>query len=274
MHSEQVFNSVVSELGSDLLLTAYVQSLSSCLQQKQKCPLTKDFCNSGTGLMIPGTYHATLPLTPENLEHILTISRITAVLLLVAYGIYIFFQMRSHHALYTALLSAEEHSQAEKAQVSEEDKLCAAECIISMCIALPLVTLLAINLVNLIPYIVKERGISETFLGLILVPIVEKAAEHISTAEEALHNQMTAALFKVLGSTIQTVLFNTPMVVIIGWIAGKRLDLSFNVYAMVVLILSILVVGSFTKDHKSNYLEGALCLITYFLIAVGAFFGS
>lgn len=67
---------------------------------------------------------------------------------------------------------------------------------------------------------------------------------------------MTAALFHVLGSTIHTAMFNTPCVVIIGWIASKKMDLSFDVYAMVVLILSVLVVGSFTKDQKSNYLEG------------------
>lgn len=171
--------------------------------------------------------------------------------------------MRSHHKLYTALLNAEEHSHAEKPKVSEKDKLCATEYTISPCIALPLVTLLAINLVNEIPNIMKERGISETFLGLILVPIVEKAAEHLTTAEEAIHDQMTAALFHVLGPTIQTALFNVPLVVIIGWIANKNLDWNFNVYAMVVLILSILIIGSFTKDQRSNYLEGALCLITY-----------
>lgn len=93
--------------------------------------------------------------------------------------------MRSHHALYTALLTAEEHSRADRehSEISEEDKLCATECAISLCIALPLVTVLAINLVNEIPYIVKERGISETFLGLILVPIVEKAAEHLTTVQ-------------------------------------------------------------------------------------------
>lgn len=140
--------------------------------------------------------------------------------------------MRSHNNLYTALLNAEENSRAEKPQLDEDDKLCATECAISLCIALPLVTLLAINLVNEIPYIVKERGISETFLGLILVPIVEKAAEHLTTAEEAFHNRMTAALFHVLGSTIQTALFNTPLVVIIGWIANKSLDLSFDVVCL------------------------------------------
>lgn len=112
-------------------------------------------------------------------------SRITAVLLLVAYAIYIFFQMRSHHALCSALLNAEERSRADRdhGEIAEEDKLCATECPISICIALPLVTILAINLVNEIPYIVEEKGIPETFLGLILVPIVEKATEHLTTVQ-------------------------------------------------------------------------------------------
>lgn len=144
--------------------------------------------------------------------------------------------------------------------------------IISLAIALTLITMLAINLVSEIPYIVQERGLSESFLGLILVPIVEKAAEHITTVEDACNNHMTGALFHVLGSTIQTALFNTPLVVLVGWAINRPLDLEFELFNLIVLVLSILVVGSFTRDLKSNYLEGSLCLIFYVLIAVGSYF--
>jgi Ca2+:H+ antiporter len=227
---------------------------------------------SGMGLMIPGAFHATHQQQSASQGHVLIISRVTSILLIVAYGVYIYFQMRSHHKLYEVLLETEEHILGRQSAIHSQDKLCIAECVISLVVALTLVTLLAINLVGEIPYIVEERGLSESFLGLILVPIVEKAAEHITTVEDACNNHMTAALFHVLGATIHTAMFNTPLVVLIGWAIHRPLDLEFKLFNMVSLILAILVVGSFTKDLRSNYLEGSLCLIVYLLIAVGSYF--
>jgi len=222
--------------------------------------------------MVPGAFHATHQSEAASEGHILIISRVTSILLLVAYGLYIYFQMRSHHELYEVLFEAEERIVSTQAPIHKEEKLCFTECLISLVIALTLVSLLAINLVEENPYIVEERGLSESFLGLILVPIVEKAAEHITTIEDDCNNHMTGALFHVLGATIKTAMFNTPLVVLVGWAIRRDLDLQFEVFNMVVLILAILVVGSFTKDHKSNYLEGSLCLIVYVLIALGSYF--
>lgn len=228
--------------------------------------------HSGMGLLIAGAYRATHEQESGSQGEILAISRVAAILLMVAYGIYVYFQLRTHHQLYEALLEEEERILNRKSVVHKEDKLCFAECVISLLIGLTLVTMLAINLVDEIPYIVEERGLSEQFLGLILVPIVEKAAEHITTVEDACDNHMTAVLSDVLGGAIQTAMFNTPFVVILGWIIRRPLDLSFKVLNMVSLVLSILVVGSFIKDQRSNYLEGSLCLIVYLLIAVGSYF--
>lgn len=267
IYSEQTFNGAVSELGSDLLLTAYVLS-PYFLSPAMYTSLT---FHSGMGLMIPGAFHAThLEQTPAS-GHVLLISRITSIFLMIAYFVYVYFQMRSHHNLYEVLLKHEEEIISTQAPHKEE-KLCSAECLVSLVIGLTLVTILAINLVEGIPFIVEERGVSESFLGLILVPIVEKAAEHIGTVEDACRNHMTSAMFHVLGSAIQTALFNIPLVVLIGWAIGRDLDLEFELFNMIVLVLSILVVGSFTRDQKCNYLEGSLCLIVYVLIAVGSYF--
>jgi Ca2+:H+ antiporter len=80
------------------------------------------------------------------------------------------------------------------------------------------------------------------------------------------------ALAHVLGATIQTSLFNGPLVVLVGWGINKRMDLNFELFNIIVLILAILVVGNFLRDSKSNYLEGSLCVIVYVNIAVAAFF--
>ena len=83
---------------------------------------------------------------------------------------------------------------------------------------------------------------------------------------------MNLALSHVLGACIQTALFNTPLVVFVGWGLGKQMDLNFEVFDAVVLILAILVVGNFLRDGKSNYLEGVLCILVYVIIAISAFF--
>lgn len=103
-------------------------------------------------------------------------------------------------------------------------------------------------------------------MGLILVPLVEKVAEHLTAVDEAWDNQMNFALAHVLGATIQTALFNSSLVVIVGWGLGKGMDLNFETFNIVVLILAIIVVGNFLRDQKSNYLEGALCILIYIII--------
>lgn len=120
--------------------------------------------------------------------------------------------------------------------------------------------------VQQIEYIVTERHVSDSFMGLILVPLVEKLAEHLTAVDEAWDNQMNFALAHVLGATIQTALFNSSLVVIVGWGLNKAMDLNFEVFNIVILILAIIVVGNFLKDQKSNYLEGSLCILIYILI--------
>ncbi len=180
--------------------------------------------------------------------------------------------MRSHHSIYDALFAAAEEADEDREIDMAKDKLTFTECIIALAVALALVALTAINLVDEIPSIVLDRGVSETFMGLILVPLVEKFAEHLTAIDEAWDNIMNLALSHVLGATIQTALFNGPLVVLVGWGLGKDMDLNFELFTIVIIILSILVIGNFLRDQKSNYLEGALAVIIYVIIAVASYY--
>lgn len=203
---------------------------------------------------------------------VLNISRITSILLILAYAIYVYFNMRSHHSIYDALFAAAEEADEDRLEDLAKDKLTFTECIIALAVSLALVSLTAINLVDEIPTIVESQGVSETFMGLILVPLVEKFAEHLTAIDEAWDNVMNLALAHVMGATIQTALLNGPLVVIVAWGLGKGMDLNFELFTIVVLILSILVVGNFLRDQKSNYLEGALAVIIYIIIAVASYY--
>jgi Ca2+:H+ antiporter len=83
---------------------------------------------------------------------------------------------------------------------------------------------------------------------------------------------MNFALFHCLGPSIQTALLNAPLVVIVGWCLDKNMNLNFEIFMIVLLILAILVVGNFLRDGKSNYLEGALCVLVYIIIAVSTWY--
>jgi Ca2+:H+ antiporter len=164
-------------------------------------------------------------------------------------------------------------------------KLTLLESLIATVVALALVTISAVFLVENIPAI-RERGVPDNFIGLILVPLVEKAAEHLTAIDEAWlvllslfsntvrqliysrDNQINFALFHCLGPSIQTALLNSPLVVIVSWGLGKNMDLNFEIFMIVLLVMSILVVGNFLRDGKSNYMEGGLCVLVYLIIAL------
>lgn len=191
---------------------------------------------------------------------------------MISYAFYVFFNMRSHHSIYDAIFLKDEHGDADRHNDIIKPKLTLTESIIALAVSITLVTFMAIFLVMEIPHIVEDYGISDLFMGLILVPLVEKAAEHITAIDEAWDNTMNLALAHVLGATIQTALFNAPLAVVVGWGLHRDLTLDFDLFTIVVVILSIIVVGNFLKDRKSNYLEGALLVIVYIIIAVAAFY--
>ncbi|KAJ5851941.1 uncharacterized protein N7529_011326 [Penicillium soppii] len=247
---EQAFHEAVSEVGTGLLLVA------------------------GFGLLIPSAFYSALrgsvneEFTLKQLgEYALTISRATSVILLVAFLTYLFFNLHSHNSIFDEILEIDEHHDEDRHEEAARSKLTMTECIIVIAVALTCVCLSAYFLVQEIEYIVA-RGVSDNFLGLILVPLVEKAAEHLTAVDEAWDNQINFALFHCLAPSIQTALFIAPLTVIVGWGMDKEMSLNFEIFMVVLLVLSILVVGNFLRDGKSNYLEGALCVLVYFIVAV------
>lgn len=229
---------------------------------------------SGVGLAIPTIFKQSLKGsfadTQELDRRTLDISHSMAILLIVAYLVYVFFQARTHHGIYDAIFEADTLRDDDRHEELHIHRLTFVECVIALIISITLVTIIAISLVDQIPHLVKEQHLSDAFIGLILIPLVEKAAEHLTAVDEAYDNQMNFALSHVLGATLQTALFNGPLVVLVGWGLGKPMSFSFEIFDLAMLILAILTVGNFLRDQKSNYLEGFLCVTVYVGIAVAA----
>ncbi|RMZ66519.1 membrane bound cation transporter [Pyrenophora seminiperda CCB06] len=119
---------------------------------------------------------------------------------------------------------------------------------------------------------VETSGISQAFIGLIILPIVGNAAEHVTAVSVAMKNKMDLAIGIAVGSSIQIAIFITPVIVILGWAMGKEMTLYFNIFETVALFVTVLVVNFLVLDGRSNYLEGSLLIAAYIIIALASFF--
>jgi Ca2+:H+ antiporter len=199
---------------------------------------------------------------------------------------FIWYNAKSHDSIFDEVLAADEEKDADRERDLAKAKFTFTECIIALAISLALVSLIAVFLVEMIEPMVEEYHIPDNFMGLILVPLVEKAAEHLTAIDEAWDDQMVSqdtfrimaitnvtlqnfALFHCLGPSIQTALLNAPLVVMVGWgMHNHWMNLNFEIFQIVLLLLSIIVVGNFLRDKKSNYLEGGLLVLVYVIVAL------
>ena len=154
----------------------------------------------------------------------------------------------------------------------DQDRLSTLAAVILLIVSTGLVALCAEFVVDSINEVVEQGAVKEAFIGLIILPIVGNAAEHVTAITVALKNKMDLAIGVAVGSSIQIALFVTPLVVILGWAMGKEMTLYFTLFETVCLFVSAFIVNFLVLDGRSNYLEGALLMCTYVIIGVVAFY--
>jgi Ca2+:H+ antiporter len=149
------------------------------------------------GLLVPSAFYASLKsetslvgspsddFTVGKLQaDILSISRATSIALIVAFCCYIWFSTRSQHSLFDEVIQADEENDADHEADAARMKFTMTETLVALAIALALVSWLLFILVEKIEHVVAS-GVPDQFLGLILLPLVEKAAEHLTAIDEA-----------------------------------------------------------------------------------------
>ncbi|EXV05795.1 calcium/proton exchangerprotein [Metarhizium robertsii] len=223
---------------------------------------------SSASLVIPAALYAVLAQngSQDKNSSILILSRGTAIILLLLYIMYLVFQLRTHSNLF------DEETQQE-GEEEEEASIGPVAAGIVLVVVTVLVAICAEYLVGSIDDIVESANISKAFIGLILIPIVGNAAEHVTAVVVALRDKMDLAMAVAIGSSIQIALGVTPFLVIVGWIIGQPMSLHFETFQTVAFAVSVLVVTYTVQDGKSNYLEGAMLLGLYLIIAV-AFYAT
>eukprot|EP00419_Tripos_fusus_P009874 CAMPEP_0172669328 /NCGR_PEP_ID=MMETSP1074-20121228/9609_1 /TAXON_ID=2916 /ORGANISM="Ceratium fusus, Strain PA161109" /LENGTH=518 /DNA_ID=CAMNT_0013486087 /DNA_START=166 /DNA_END=1722 /DNA_ORIENTATION=+ len=130
------------------------------------------------------------------------------------------------------------------------------------------VAVLSEYMVDSINELVSGLGVPKAFVGVVLLPIVGNACEHISAVRMAYHNKVATAIAIAIGSSTQIALFVMPFSVILASLFNKPLDLALSPPSLAVLFMSVLVVFSIVMDGKSNWLEGFMLTLSYCLVAV------
>ncbi len=236
-------------------------------------------------LVIPACLFAVLTRSNNKATGpILLLSRGTSIILLGLYVMYLYFQLGSHAALFsgrskpegaaaedreaggastrTGEVDAAAEAEEDEEEHHEGETLSPVAATIWLVGITIVVAVCAEYLVGSIDAIVQTAHISKTFIGLILIPIVGNAAEHVTAVIVAGKGKMDLAISVALGSSLQIALLVTPFLVVLGWAIGQPMSLHFQIFETVIFFLSTLVVSYLLQDGKSNYLEGAMLLGT------------
>ncbi|KAH8896998.1 Calcium/proton exchanger [Thozetella sp. PMI_491] len=230
---------------------------------------------SSASMILPAALYGVLDnANPEEKEKsILLLSRGTAIILLLLYVLFLYFQLHTHKNMFDPEREATEStgsgSTTEDGHTEEvEGGLGTWSGAVVLVLVTLVISVCADYLVDSIDDIVASGKISKTFIGLILIPIVGNAAEHVTACVVAVKNNMDLAMGVAIGSSIQIALLVTPFLVILGWAIGQPMTLRFETFETVAFGLSVLVVTYTVQDGKSNYLEGAMLMGLYVIIAL------
>ncbi len=231
-YTTQKFSSEASQVNGSLLLLALVSMV---------IPEMYSSSTSGTAI--------------EDLSHY------TALLLLLLYFLQLLFQLKTHSQLYAA-----------EAQHDELVEMSYRDSIILLLGSTLFVAFMAEILVGSISHAAEEYHLPTLFIGVILVPFFGNAAEHFTAITVAGKNKMDLSVGIAIGSSIQIALFVTPLMVLMGWALGVPMTLQFGSFETLVTFLAVLIANFIIQDGKTNWLEGAMLLITYGIIAIAFWF--
>lgn len=144
--------------------------------------------------------------------------------------------------------------------------------LIVLVIAVASIVYLSEVLVGAVEPVTEELGLSEFFLGIILIPLVGNVAEHLVAVQVAIKNKMDLSLSIAIGSSLQVALFVAPLLVFISLLLGNPMPLEFNQFEVAAMMAAAFVAALVSLDGESNWLEGAMLLTVYVILGIGFFF--
>lgn len=186
----------------------------------------------------------------------------TSAVLIVIYGISFIFVLKTHATLFAG----------ERSGPATTPRRSRGSALLSLAIATIAIGWLSELLVGEIGPVTKSLGMSEFFVGVIVVAIIGNAAEHSTAVVMARQDKMDLAMSIAIGSSTQIALFVAPLLVFISVAIGRPMTLVFNIFEIVAIALSVFAVDMICSDGETNWFEGAQLLAIYVMLAVAFYF--
>jgi Ca2+:H+ antiporter len=214
------------------------------------------------GLVVPTLFHSLHP-DPARVATV-RMSHYVAILLIAGYLAWLVFSLWTHSSSF--------ESDQDSPGVTVGPKWSSKKAVGILLLSAAGIGVVAEVLVSATEAAVKVLGLSEFFVGLILIPIIGNAAENSSAILMALRNRMDLSLNIAVGSSIQVALLIAPLLVLLGMVFHQPMDLAFTTMEVASITLAVLVTSSVIRDAETNWLEGALLLLAYSVLGVAFFF--
>ena len=217
-------------------------------------------------LLIPTIFNVSARATVGKAEALsldIALSDATAVVLILLYAANIIFTLVTHR---DHLAGEDEEGEAHTPKWSP------AVAVGVLLGATVLVGFMSEFLVGSLETATSALGLSEFFVGLILIPIIGNAAEHAAAVTFALKNKMDLSVGIALGSTVQVALLVAPLLVLAGLLFGQPMDLVVTPLELVAVAAAVLIANSVVRDGETNWLEGTLLLGVYAILAFAVFY--
>lgn len=211
------------------------------------------------GLCVPAFFTHTINANLLNTRYE-GLSLVVAIVMFILYILSLIFSFFTHKDLYATTTEEEGH----------ESKWSLKKSIAILIIATVIIAIESEFLVGGIEDITSKLGLSEFFVGIILIPIIGNAAEHSTAITMALKNKMDVAIEIALGSSLQIILFVAPVLIFLS-LLFTPMSIIFNPFELVSLIASVIIANKVASDGQSNWLEGDQLMAVYFIIAAGFF---
>jgi len=188
-----------------------------------------------------------------------------AILLILSYALSLVFTFRSPEQGIGHAVGVEQGPEEEKHQAMWSVKTS----LLVLVGATVLIVFLSEFLVGTVEAVGHSLGLSELFLGIILIPLVGNVAEHLVAVQTAYKNKMELSMAISLGSSMQIALFVAPLLALVSLGFSKHMTLFFSPFEVIVLAAAVFIANQIALDGETNWLEGAQLLVVYTIAGLG-----
>ncbi len=265
--------SITGSIIGNILLVLGASALAGGLKRKsQSFNLTAASLGStimalsGVALIMPAIFHEVARHSAAARSHEDDLSLEISVVLFVVYVLSLIFSLKTHSHLYGSDKEKEENEDDEARGTHGWSR---RKSLLVLLGSMVLVAVMSEFLVGAVEEASHSLGLTQVFVGVILVAIIGNAAEHSTAVLMALKNKMNLALNIAVGSSIQIALFVAPVLVFASYFVGPRpMDLIFTPMEVVAVVLSVATVTLISHDGESNWMEGVLLLAVYAILGL------